>query len=210
MNKKIMFSVLTGALMLMLSATTFAAVNTFSINFTPGGKAAVAGYTYDLNEISFGLTVPINQNLEFNGELTSGEIDSYHDGDTSSFRMKLDWRIFEDRQVRIDLAGGIYQRSLDLDDYKINGLTIGIDGRFRLSNQLSIYTGLNIGLLPEEERGDHQGDPDSLYLFHLKFNYLLNPRFGISLGYSYESFNSELLFDDNYYKSFNAGVFFRF
>jgi hypothetical protein len=210
MNKKIMFSVFTSTLMLMLSATTFAATNTFSINLTPGGQAVVDGYSYDFDEFTFGLTVPINRNLEFNGEISCGEIDSYDNVDTSSFKMKLDWRIFEDRQARLDLAGGIYQRSRDLDDYQIRSLTLGIDGRFKISKQLSIYTGLSIGLLPEEEWGKLQGDPDSLYLFHLKFNYLLNPRLGVSVGYSYESFNSEWLIDDNYYKGVNVGVFFRF
>jgi hypothetical protein len=211
MGNKIMISVLTIALVLMLTSVTFAKpLNTFSINIMPGGEAEVKGFDYDLSQFSVGLTVPINNKLEFNGELYNGEIDTNHGGDTTSFKLKGDYRIFEDRKLRLDFAGGIYHRNLDLDDYKINSLFIGIDGRLILSKQLSVYSGLSIGLLPKEESNGRKGDPDSLYLFHLKFNYLLNSRFGLSVGYANESFNSELLYDDSYYKGFNAGVFFRF
>jgi hypothetical protein len=210
MSKKVIIPVLTLALMLMLTSAAFAAVNTLSINLTPGGEAEVDGYDYDLSQLSVGLTVPVNNKLELNGEFTSGNIDTNYKDGTRSIRLKGDYRIFDDRKLRLDFAGGIYQRSLDLYDYKINSLFIGIDGRLIVNKQLSVYSGLSIGLLPEEEsiRGD--GDPDSLYLFHIKFNYLLNPRFGVSLGYNSESFNSEVLYGDSYYKGFNAGVFFRF
>jgi hypothetical protein len=205
-----MVSIFTGALMLMFTSAALAGVNTFSINFAPGGEAEVSGYDCDLSQLHFGLTVPVNNRLEFNGELSTGELDDFYDGDTISIKLKGDYRIFEDRKVRLDVAGGFYQRSLDQPDYKINSLFAGIDCRFRLDAKMSVYTGLGIGLLPNEKLNGYEGDPESLYLFHIKLNYLLNPRLGLSLGYTSESFESEVLYEDNYYKGFNAGVFFRF
>jgi opacity protein-like surface antigen len=210
MVKKLMISVLTGALMLMFTSAAMAGINTFSINFAPGGEAEVDGFDCDLSQLQFGLTVPVNSQLEFNGELSTGELDGYYNGDTTCIKVKGDYRIFEDRKVRLDAACGFYQRSLDWPDYKINSLFAGIDCRYRLDSKLSVYTGLGIGLLSNEKSYGREGDPESLYLFHLKFNYLLSPRLGLALGYTSESFNSERLLEDNYYKGFNAGVFFRF
>jgi opacity protein-like surface antigen len=209
--KKIIISLLSISLTLMLSAATFAKpLNTFSINLTPGGEAEVGGVDYDLSQFTFGLTVPINNKLEFNGEISIGDIDTSHNDGTTNFKLKCDYRIFEDQKFRLDFAGGIYQRNLDLYDYTVNSLTFGADARFRLDRQLSVYTGLSFGLLPGEKSNLGNGDPGSLFLFHLKFNYLVNPRMGVSVGYTSESIDSEVLWDDNSFKGFNVGVFFRF
>ena len=134
MGKKMIIFVLTTALMLMLTSATFAKpLNTFSINISPGGEAEVNGTDYDLSQFTFGLTVPINNKLEFNGELSRGDIDTSRNDGTTNYKLKCDYRAFEDQKLRLDFAGGIYQRNLDLYDYTINSLTIGVEqATFRL------------------------------------------------------------------------------
>lgn len=205
MVKKIMIPILLTVMTLMSATTTWAAINTFSVNMT-SGDAKIDDYSDDLSQVTFGLTVPLNNKLEFNGEFSKGDIDG--DNDTTTFKLKGDYRIYQDKTTRLDLSGGYYQRSEDFDDYKISSLTVGLDGRIRVDNKLTIYTGLSLGLLPEEEWAHGEDDVDSLYLFHLKLNYLLNPKFGISGGYFNENFKSN--HQDIRYNGLTAGVFFRF
>lgn len=207
MVKRIMIPLLVTTLMLMAISPAWGALNTFSINIV-SGDAELDRSSEDLSQLTFGLTVPLNNKVEFNGELSTGEIG---DEDSTAFKLKADYRIYQDRKVRLDLAGGYYQRTEDYwSDYKISTFFVGIDGRIRLDNRLSLYTGLGIGLMPEEKQYGFDGDPESLYLFHLKLNYLLNSKFGLSVGYFSESFESDLYSGDTTYKGVTAGAFFRF
>jgi len=187
------------------SASWAAGTNTFSVNMT-SGDAKYGDANDDLSQVTFGLTVPLNNKVEFNGEISKGDIEDYTD--TTTFKLKGDYRIYQTKTVRLDLSGGYYQRTEDIDDYKISSLMVGIDGRIKLDKKLSVYSGLSFGLMPEEEWDRGEGDVNSLYLFHLKFNYQLNPKFGISAGYFNESFESDR--QDIRYNGLTAGVFFRF
>jgi hypothetical protein len=193
-------------MMLTFASAGWAAVNTFSFNVS-SGDAKYGDDTYDLRQYVFGLTVPLNNKVEFNGEFYKGEIEDFDD--TSTFKLKGDYRIFQNKTTRLDVSGGYYQRSEDWDNYKIRSLLVGIDGRVMLNNKLSVYSGLSIGLLPKEESDLGKGDPNSLYLFHLKFNYMLNSQLGVSAGYFSESFDSDF-WRDVRYNGLTAGMFFRF
>lgn len=217
MDKKIMIPILAATLMLTCavpgwakSAKSAKPLNTFSVNLT-SGDAEVGAVDGDLSQFSMALTVPLNNKVEFNGEFATGDIDfSSENVDTTSLRLKGDYRIFEDRTVRLDVAGGYYQRSLDLDDYSVSSFFAGLDSRIKLTPKLWVYGGLALGLINDEEAGHESGNPDSLYLLHLKFNYLINPRLGVSAGYFNESFDSELLNDNHSYNGLTFGAFFRF
>jgi hypothetical protein len=205
MTKKIMIPIFVAALMLTFTSAGWAAVNTLSFNVS-SGDAKYGDHSYDLRQYVFGLTVPLNNKVEFNGELYKGENDGY--GDTTTFKLKGDYRIFQNKTTRLDVSGGYYRRNEDADDYTISSLMVGVDGRVMLNNKLSVYSGLSIGLLPKEEWDHGEGDPDSLFLFHMKFNYMLNSQWGVSAGYFSESFDSG--WKDIRYNGLTAGMFFRF
>lgn len=212
MNKKLIVPILAATLMLTFTAPSWAKsakpLNTFSVNLT-SGDAEVGRTNEGLDQFSLALTVPLNNKVEFNGEYCQGDIDAHDSIDTTSMRLKGDFRIFEDKTVRLDVAGGFYQRSLDSRDYKVTSMFAGIDGRIKLTPKLSVYSGLGFGLVNNEDWDNGSGDANSLMLLHLKFNYLINPRFGVAAGYFSESFDSELT-GDNSYNGLTAGAFFRF
>jgi hypothetical protein len=205
MVKRLIIPILITAMMVMFSSAGWAAVNTFSFNLT-SGDAKYGDYSHDLSQYTFGLTIPLNNKVEFNGEFCKGEIED--DNDTTTFKLKGDYRIYQNRTTRLDLSGGYYQRNEDWGDYKVSSLMVGIDGRFIINKKLSVYSGLSVGLLPKEEWDTGDGDLNSLYLFHVKLNYMLNSRFGISGGYFSESFESD--WRDVRYNGLTAGVFVRF
>jgi hypothetical protein len=201
-----MIPIFVAALMLTFTSAGWAAVNTLSFNVS-SGDAKYGDDSYDLRQYVFGLTVPLNNKVEFNGEFYKGEIEDYDD--TTTFKLKGDYRIYQNKTTRLDVSGGYYQRSDDWDDYKISSLLVGIDGRVIINNKLWVYSGLSVGLLPKEEDYYGKGDANSLYLFHLKFNYLLNSQWGVSAGYFSESFDSDI-WKDVRYSGLTAGMFFRF
>lgn len=218
MRNKFLIPVITLTLLLTLASCTLA-VNTISMNLLLNGESQLDNTDYDMSQLTLGLTVPVAKKISLGVELASGEIDRYGaDGDTSSYRIKGAYKIFADQKVSLDLTGGIYHRGLEIPgyaDYDVSSLTIGVDGRLKLDSKAWIDLGLALGLLPDEKLDEYFGgyykaDPDSLALFHLKFNYLVNKQFGLSLGYTSESYDSELLPRGNSHTGLNAGAFFRF
>jgi hypothetical protein len=209
MSKKPLIPLLTITLMLVLTSATFARpLNTFSINLMPGGTMTIDHSDFDFEQFSLGLTVPMGNKLEFNGEIYSGDIDTRDN--TTNYKLKCGYRLFEDSKVFLDCSAGLYQRNLDWNDYTVNSLTVGVDTRIKLEPKLYLYTGLSFGLISDEKMAGHRSEnPDSLFLYHLKLNYLLNPKFGLALGYTSENINSKLL-DDIKYGGFFTGAFFRF
>ncbi|HYH04926.1 MAG TPA: hypothetical protein VEC37_17680 [Bacillota bacterium] len=219
MRKRLLVPVLTLAFLLMVGSCTLA-VNTVSMNFLLNGESEIDNTDYDLSQLTFGLTVPLDKKISIGAEIATGEIDNGGEADTSSYRIKGAYKLFADRNASLDLTGGIYHRGIEIPgyaDYEISSLTIGVDGRLIIDSKAWFDVGLALGLLPDEELDEYgyygryyKGDPDSLVLFNLKFNYLINKQLGLTVGYSSETYDSELLPRDNSHTGFNVGAFLRF
>ncbi|HEY8464035.1 MAG TPA: hypothetical protein VIM29_08465 [Bacillota bacterium] len=221
MRKKLIIPVLTMISLLMLASSTLA-VNTFSVNTFFNGNTELGNTDYDLSQLTFGLTVPLDKKVSIGAELASGDIERYSAyGDTFSYRIKGAYNILADRKFKLDLTGGVYHRSFEYphdwsySDYEINSLFVGVDGRLLLDPKAWIDLGLAIGLLPDEKldlyTGQHRkGNPDSLVLFNFKFNYLLNKQLGLTVGYTSETYNSERLAPGNSHTGLSLSGFYRF
>lgn len=218
MAKRLTIWTLTVIMVLMLASGTWAA-NTLSLSTLLGGESENGGYNYDLSQWTIGLNVPVNNKLNFSADLSNGEIErNGATGDTSGYKLKGAYRIMSDAKVRLALTGGFYHRDLELPafaDYTVSSLTCGIDGQLKLNPKAWLDFGLALGLLPDEKLdvyygSNTTGDPDSVVLLNLKFNYLIDKQFGLSLGYVSESYDSDLLKHGNSHTGLSAGAFFRF
>ena len=94
MVKKIMIPIFVTAMMLTFASAGWAAVNTLSFNVS-SGDAKYGDDSYDLKQYVFGLTVPLNNKVEFNGEFYKGDNEGY--GDSTTFKLKGDYRIFQNK-----------------------------------------------------------------------------------------------------------------
>jgi hypothetical protein len=203
------------AMVLILSLANGVVAKTLSADLVLDGDSEVGGTGYDLHQFAIGLTMPVQDfNLSF--DIASGELGKYND--TSSFKAKVGYTLVQDKKAGLDLTGGLFHRKLEIPyyaDYTVNSLFIGVDGKLKLDGKMAVDLGLGYGILPREElaRYDgryYKGEPDSFFLFNLKFNYLLNKEIGLSLGYFSEKQQSELLTRDNYHSGVSAGAFYRF
>jgi hypothetical protein len=201
--------------MLTVTLATGVMAKTLSVDLLLDGDSKVGGTGYDLHQFAVGFAMPLRDfNLSF--DVASGELGKYDD--TFSWKAKAGYPLFQDKKVELDLTGGVFHRKVEIPyyaDYTVNTLFIGVDGKLKLDRKMNVDLGLGYGILPKEElaRNDgryYKGDPDSLFLFNLKFNYLLNPKVGLSAGYFSEKHQSELLTEDNYHSGITAGAFFRF
>jgi hypothetical protein len=217
--KRVMIGTITIIMVLMSVSGTLGA-NTFFLDTMLSGDSENGGYDYDLNQWTGGLTIPLNQNLNFSADLSNGEIKRHGaTGDTSSYKIKGAYRVFSDAKVRLDLTGGIYRRDLEFPayaDYTVSSFTVGAAGQLQLTRRAWFDFDLALGLLPDEKLDQYyggspyNGDPSSVILCNLKVNYLINQKFGLSLGYISESYDSDLLNDGNSHTRLSAGAFFRF
>jgi hypothetical protein len=227
--KKFLTSGLTLALLLGLASISMA--STVYLDVLTGGNADVYTTSNDLSQISLGLDLPLDE-FKFTCNLTSGSINDYlaynsyrYDIDTASILVKGGYALINDRQLRLDVTGGFYNRTIDWDYLETDryydkietesfySLTVGLDAKLKLDRKAWIDFSYSFGLNPQVETEYYlystTSDLDSISLLNLKFNYLFTPEFGASLGYNCETIDYEGSYKDKY-SGLTVGAFFRF
>jgi hypothetical protein len=223
--KKILISGLTLVLVLGLASVSMA--STVYMDVWSGGEREASSYSKDLSQISIGLDMPIDD-FKLACNLTSGTIndfidrDLYHcDVDTASILLKGGYALINDRQLRLDITGGFYDRKIDWD-YLYNddietesfySLMLGFDAKLKLDKKAWIDFSYSFGLNPQVDIDYYSysetEDLDSISLLNLKFNYLFTREFGASLGYNCETIDYENSSKEKY-SGITVGAFFKF
>jgi hypothetical protein len=203
------------AFMLMATLAAGVMAKTLSVDLVLDGDSKIEGTGYELHQFAVGFAMPV-QDFKFSFDVACGELGKYDD--TLSWKAKVGYPLYQDKKVGLDLTGGLFQRKLEIPyyaDYTLNTLFIGVDSKLRIDRKIDFELGLGYGILSREEL-DHdggryyKGDPDSLFLFNLKFNYWLNQKIGLSAGYFTEHQQSDLLSENNYHSGITVGAFSRF
>jgi hypothetical protein len=230
--KKILISGLTLVLVLGLASVSMA--STVYMDVMGGGDVDWGSFSNDLSQVSIGLDMPINE-FKFACNLTSGTIDDYlapsrfhYDIDTASILLKGGYALINDRQLRLDVTAGFYDRIINWDYHEADSegyyietesfysLIIGFDAKLKLNKKAWVDFSYSFGLAPQQERtysnyhGDYDVyDVDSISLLNCKLNLLLTPEFGVSLGYNCETIDFDGTSKDKY-SGVTVGAFFRF
>lgn len=225
--KKVLISGLTLVLVLGLASVSMA--STVYMDVWSGDYDR--GNSYDLSQISIGLDMPIDD-FKFACNLTSGTFRDYpgyhryyYDIDTTSILLKGGYALINDRQLRLDVTAGLYDRVINWDYNDIHGnletdsvysLMLGFDAKLKLNKKAWVDFSYSFGIAPQQEWTysayyDEYDllDVDSISLLNCKLNLLLTPEFGVSLGYNCETIDFTSSSKDKY-SGVTVGAFYRF
>jgi hypothetical protein len=223
--KKILASGLTLALVLGLA--TAAMASTVYMDVWNGGEIEQNYYsnTTDVSQIVLGFDVPMDE-FKLSCNLTTGSIDGYnrnyhyYDADTSSIFVKGGYALINERQLRVDVTAGFYDRILTFDSFdnfedSYYSLMLGIDAKLRLDKKAWIDFSYAYGISPRGENTfldeNYPFDVESISLLNCKFNFLLTRELGVSLGYSCEQISFDGYYDKEKFTSgLTLGAFLRF
>jgi hypothetical protein len=223
--KKILTFGLTLALILGLATVSLA--STVYMDVWNGGKAEQSYFsnTADVSQIALGFDIPMDE-FKLSCNLTTGTIDAYYrdddyyDADTSSIFLKGGYALINDRQLRVDVTAGFYDRILTFDHFdnfedSYYSLMLGLDAKLKLDNNAWIDFSYAYGITPQGENSFldelYPFNVDSISFLSCKFNYLLTRELGVSLGYSYEQISFDGFYDKEEFTSgLTIGAFLRF
>jgi hypothetical protein len=212
--------------------------STVSLDFWNGGESEYRNSAntkvYDLPQTSIGFDFTRKEyKLALN--LSSGTLndyydtyyEDYHDIDTASILLEGGYALINNKRVRLDLTAGIFNREInwnyimyswdmheDVDTESYYSLTVGFDAKVTLDRRAWLDFSYSWGINPRGKRTYEYSDAltidlESISITNFKFNYLLNRRFGVALGYSCE--NIELDLDEKYkYSGVTLGAFYKF
>lgn len=210
--KKVLVLVL--ALILTLGLASVSMASTVYLDVMADGKVD-DGTVYDLSQTSIGLDMPQDE-FKFGFDYSNGTIDiNSYDVDTFSFFLKGGYALIDDKQLRLDVTAGYYDRDLDFN----NGLELssysfmlGFDAKLNLDKKAWLDFSYSFALAPEVKlstpNGSDSGDLDSISLLNCKFNFLLTNEFGGSFGYRSETLEGGS--DEMTFSGFTLGVFYKF
>ena len=214
--KKIMALIL--SLMMLLGLTSVSMASTIYMDVMSGGEYENKSYYNDLSQIGIGFEVPLDD-VTLSGIFTSGTREGYYDYDTSSFLLKGGYALVNDRQLRLDVTAGLYNRESDFyyEDFYTESyysLMVGFDAKLKLDKKAWIDFSYAFGLTPKYDLEDDFGyigtrDLDSISLLNCKLNLLLTREFGVSLGYTSETIDFKNIGKETY-SGLTMGAFFKF
>lgn len=216
--KKLLIPAIALCMVMGFSAVSMAA--TLSMDILGGGELDDGSEPYDLSEVAVGFEFP-NRDFKFAGKVTSGTYDDLTENlDTASVLLKGGVALVNDRQLRLDLIGGLYSRATDMyhlpygyTTQTYSSLMVGFDARIKLDKRAWIDFSYAFGVNPQMDIDDgdyiYNYDLDALSLLNFKFNMLIAPRFGVSFGYTSDTIDYEGSPKDTY-SGLTLGGFVRF
>jgi hypothetical protein len=217
--KKLFTLGLTLALVLGLASVSMA--GTLSLDVIGAGDVDWDNYSEDFSQIAVGLDIPVNE-FKLSCDLSTGTVESNgYDYDTTGILLKGGYNVINERQLRLDLTAGFYDRKINWDYYwdeptnttSYYSFIVGFDAKLKLDRKAWVDFKYSYGISPHCDNEDwgetYSYSVDSLSIFDCKFNLLLNPEFGVSLGYHNEIIDYEYL-DHETFSGVTIGAFFRF
>jgi hypothetical protein len=201
-------------LALVLGLATASPASTVYMDVWNGGEFDTGSSTKkNLSQIAVGLNIPMNE-FKFSCELTDGTIDCYgckDDFDTSGILLTGGYALVNDRQLRVDITGGFYERTLSFyyrgDEKSYYSSMLGFDAKLKLDKKAWLDFNYAFGINPRYHYYDYI-DIDSISLLKCKFNYRITREFGAALGYNCETIKNGSY--KNKYSGITLGAFLRF
>jgi hypothetical protein len=151
----------------------------------------------DAKNIILGGNFDINDQLSLSGEFTDCDLEGGDfDGltiDNSSYKLKGNYAILQNKQVRLDLSAGYLYRKAS---FQVENLNVKLEGKtlflgpniiFNLAENTTLAAGFEYGLTPDGEISamgqSTDVDIDSVLNYQVDFNYYITKQIGLSLGY---------------------------
>lgn len=230
------FLTLTLSMLLTLGLASVSLANTLYMDILSGGKVDIeeVNETCDLSQFGIGIDIPFGD-LKLGANITSGVIDDYAydhywsdylDVDTSSVLLKGGFAVINDREVRLDVTAGFFDRIIAYDNSRyyddedsFYSLTVGVDAKIKFNKTAWVDFSYAYGLDPRGKSYyidyDYDIDDsesfkvDSISITSCKLNLLLTDQIGASIGYSKETIGFDR-FDKETYSGLTIGAFYKF
>lgn len=226
------FLSLTLSMLITLGLASAALANTLYMDIFSGGQVDIeeTNETCDLSQVGVGVDIPFGD-IKLAANITSGIIDDYpyndyFDTDTASIHLKGGFAIINDRQVRLDVTGGFFDRIIAYDNSRyyddeesIYSFTVGVDAKIKFNRTAWVDFSYSYGLDPRGkyiyidnyyEYEDYKSFyVDSISVMSCKLNLLLTDQIGASIGYSKETIGFDR-FDKETYSGLTIGAFYKF
>jgi hypothetical protein len=193
--KKIAVFILSAMMLFAVAASSLA--NSVSLGYLVNGEFEFLGLgTGDAKDIILSGNFTINDKFSVFGELTDCDFESEflerlgnYKYDARSYKLKGNYAVFQDEQVRVDLSVGYLYRELALknSNWELEGKTLflGPNVIFNPAENMTIIAGLEYGISPELKINDYQDDEVDMEVlnYQVDFNYYLTSQLGLSMGY---------------------------
>ncbi|HYH04925.1 MAG TPA: hypothetical protein VEC37_17675 [Bacillota bacterium] len=230
------FLALALSMLMTLGLASASLANTLYMDIFSGGEVDIEEFneTCDLSQVGIGIDIPFGD-LKLGANITSSVIDDYaydsyssdyFDVDTASVLLKGGFALINDRQFRLDVTGGFFDRIIAYDNSRyydeedsFYSLTVGVDAKIKFNRTAWVDFSYAYGLDPRGKyiNVDYYDDyeeydsfnVDSISVMSCKLNLLLTDQIGASIGYSKETIGFDR-FDKETYSGLTIGAFYKF